>query len=137
MRAKKEALASPGGTGLITVGGPSGSGKTRLAQALAPRLGRSPGAVVLRSAVIRKRDLGAPEPAHLDPATYSPAASERVYGALRRLARVALAARQDKKQGSAARPAKSASSRTWRLRTRFASARRPRCSRSINRKARS
>ncbi len=49
---------------------------------------------MLRSDVVRKRALGASEQAHLDPATYSPAASERVYGALWRLARVALEAGQ-------------------------------------------
>lgn len=40
---------------LCAVGGLSGSGKSRLARELAPYLGASPGALVLRSDVIRKR----------------------------------------------------------------------------------
>jgi aminoglycoside phosphotransferase family enzyme/predicted kinase len=43
---------------LCAVGGLSGSGKSRLARELAPFLGASPGALVLRSDVIRKRLMG-------------------------------------------------------------------------------
>lgn len=43
---------------LVAIGGFSGTGKTSLALALAPRIGASPGAVVLRSDVLRKRLAG-------------------------------------------------------------------------------
>ncbi len=43
---------------LVAVGGFSGSGKSRLARDLAPLLGAAPGAVVLRTDVIRKRLAG-------------------------------------------------------------------------------
>jgi aminoglycoside phosphotransferase family enzyme/predicted kinase len=43
---------------LSAVGGLSGSGKSRLARELAPFLGAAPGALVLRSDVIRKRLMG-------------------------------------------------------------------------------
>ena len=43
---------------LLAVGGLSGSGKTTLALKLAPEIGRSPGAVVVRSDVERKRQAG-------------------------------------------------------------------------------
>ena len=43
---------------LIAVGGLSGSGKSTLARALAPAVGSAPGALILRSDVIRKALLG-------------------------------------------------------------------------------
>ncbi|HEY0302682.1 MAG TPA: hypothetical protein VGC36_15155, partial [Rhizomicrobium sp.] len=46
---------------LIAVGGLSGTGKTTLARLLAPERGTAPGAVILRSAVIRKTMLGVAE----------------------------------------------------------------------------
>ncbi|MBN9561394.1 MAG: AAA family ATPase [Alphaproteobacteria bacterium] len=47
---------------IVAVGGLQGTGKTTLARALAPELGRAPGALVLRSDEIRKRRYGlAPE----------------------------------------------------------------------------
>ena len=52
----------PAPPGVVAVGGLMGTGKTTLARALAPDLGPSPGALVLRSDEIRKRRRGvAPE----------------------------------------------------------------------------
>jgi aminoglycoside phosphotransferase family enzyme/predicted kinase len=77
---------------LIAVGGLSGSGKSTVAEAIAPGIGRAPGAVVLRSDVIRKRLLGADPEARLGPEGYTPEMSRRVYDAVREQAAVALGA---------------------------------------------
>ncbi|MGQ9371390.1 bifunctional aminoglycoside phosphotransferase/ATP-binding protein [Azospirillum sp. A39] len=77
---------------LVAVGGLSGTGKTTLARGLAPALGPAPGALVLRSDVIRKRLLGAAETARLPAEAYVPAATAGVYGEIARCAAVALAA---------------------------------------------
>jgi predicted kinase len=79
---------------LVAVGGLSGSGKSRLAQGLAPGLGRAPGAVVLRSDVLRKRLFAVAEESRLPAQAYTPEAGLRVYGALRHLAGVTLRAGQ-------------------------------------------
>ena len=64
---------------LVAVGGLSGSGKSTLAALLAPALGASPGAVVIRSDVIRKRLFGV-DPFHRLPETaYAPDVSAQVY----------------------------------------------------------
>jgi aminoglycoside phosphotransferase family enzyme/predicted kinase len=67
---------------LIAVGGLSGTGKSTLARALAPRIGPAPGAVVLRSDVIRKHLLGADELARLGPEAYTKQVTERVYATI-------------------------------------------------------
>jgi aminoglycoside phosphotransferase family enzyme/predicted kinase len=77
---------------LIAIGGLSGSGKSTLAAALAPELGTSPGARVLRSDVIRKRLLGVEPETRLPPSAYSAAVTERVYGTMRSAAESALRA---------------------------------------------
>src|SRR5690606_8417690 len=46
---------------LVAVGGLSGTGKTTLARALAPRIGAAPGALHLRSDVLRKQMAGVAE----------------------------------------------------------------------------
>jgi predicted kinase len=66
---------------LVAVGGLSGSGKSRAARELAPYLG-APGAVVLRSDVIRKRLAGCKPWEKLDKAAYTPDSSDRTYAAL-------------------------------------------------------
>jgi aminoglycoside phosphotransferase family enzyme/predicted kinase len=86
------ALLEPEAPILIAVGGLSGSGKTRLAHALAPGLGIAPGAVVLRSDVIRKRLLGrAPEERLPSEAYANDVARDTVYAAVRRMAAQCLA----------------------------------------------
>jgi predicted kinase len=64
---------------LLAIGGFSGSGKTTLANALAPALGTAPGAIVLRTDVIRKRLMGVEETARLGEEGYRPAVSRNVY----------------------------------------------------------
>lgn len=77
---------------LVAVGGFSGTGKSTLAAALAPMIGRPPGAVHLRSDVERKRMFGVAETQRLPASAYSPRDGERVYAILCRKAKQALAA---------------------------------------------
>lgn len=67
---------------LIAVGGLSGTGKSTLAAALAPHLGRAPGAIHLRSDVERKRLFGLNEQDRLGPDGYTPDVTRRVYDVL-------------------------------------------------------
>ncbi len=89
-----DALAhlSPRKPKLFAVGGLSGTGKSTLARALAPHLGASYGALVLRTDVTRKRLHGAELAARLPESAYTFAANEAVYGALYRWAALALRA---------------------------------------------
>ncbi len=64
---------------LIAIGGRSGTGKSSVARALAPGLGAMPGAVLLRSDVIRKRLFGLEPTEKLPEAAYAEAVSERVF----------------------------------------------------------
>lgn len=77
---------------LVAVGGVQGTGKSRLARALAPDLGATPGALHLRSDEIRKRLAGVAPEDRLPPAAYAPEASRAVHAEMFRLARLALAA---------------------------------------------
>ncbi|HXP13442.1 MAG TPA: AAA family ATPase [Stellaceae bacterium] len=79
---------------LVAIGGVSGTGKTTLAQALAPGLGRAPGARILRSDVIRKRQHGLAPETRLPDSAYGPETTSRVYDALCREAAAALSAGQ-------------------------------------------
>jgi aminoglycoside phosphotransferase family enzyme/predicted kinase len=67
---------------LIAIGGISGTGKSTLARALAPGLGAAPGAVTLRSDVIRKKLFGAAPTDRLGPEAYREEVSVRVYDIL-------------------------------------------------------
>ncbi|KZD10316.1 bifunctional aminoglycoside phosphotransferase/ATP-binding protein [Oceanibaculum pacificum] len=77
---------SPAPARLIAVGGISGSGKSTLARALAPCIGAPPGAVVLRSDVIRKRLYGVAETERLPAAAYEWQVSVRVFAEIERRA---------------------------------------------------
>lgn len=79
---------------LVAVGGLSGTGKTTLARALAPRIGAAPGALHLRSDVLRKQMAGVAELQRLPPEAYTQDAAAAVYAALSRQAAAALAAGQ-------------------------------------------
>jgi aminoglycoside phosphotransferase family enzyme/predicted kinase len=76
---------------IVAIGGLSGSGKSTVARRAAAGLGRPPGAVILRSDVLRKRAAGVAVTAPLGPEHYTAARSAAVYDALRARA-VALAA---------------------------------------------
>jgi len=67
---------------LLAVGGLSGSGKTTHALAIAPRIGRVPGAVVVRSDVERKRLAGVALQERMPAGSYTPEASAKVYAAM-------------------------------------------------------
>jgi hypothetical protein len=75
---------------LVAIGGLSGTGKSALAARIASNLGAPPGALVLRSDVLRKRLAGADLFDRLAPADYSKHMTERVYARLIADARIAL-----------------------------------------------
>jgi len=86
-------LALPG-PHLIAIGGLSGTGKTTLATSIAPRIGRAPGAIHLRTDLERKRLAGVDALEPLPAAAYTPAARRRIYRSLREKARCVLLAGQ-------------------------------------------
>jgi aminoglycoside phosphotransferase family enzyme/predicted kinase len=67
---------------LVAIGGLSGTGKSSLARRLAPTLGRAPGAVILRSDVVRKRRFGVAPRDRLPPEAYRRETSRAVYDSL-------------------------------------------------------
>jgi uncharacterized protein len=76
---------------VLAIGGLPGSGKSTLARALAPDLGAAPGALVLRSDEVRKRQHGAAPEERLPQSAYSAAASQAVFAALAAMVRDAAA----------------------------------------------
>ena len=72
-------LIAPCSPRLIAIGGTSGTGKSVLARALAARIDPAPGAVVLRSDVIRKKMFGVGDTTPLPAEAYQPTVSRRVY----------------------------------------------------------
>ncbi|MBV8193699.1 MAG: AAA family ATPase [Alphaproteobacteria bacterium] len=79
---------------LLAIGGLSGSGKTTLAVQRAPEIGRPPGAVVVRTDVVRKRLAGVPLEQRMPTGSYTAEASARVYAATLARAERALRAGQ-------------------------------------------
>jgi len=79
---------------LVAIGGFSGSGKSLLARRLAPFLGGSPGALVLRSDLARKYLLGVTPETHLPDAAYDEQVTAQVYRGLLDHAEQALRAGQ-------------------------------------------
>lgn len=77
---------------LAAVGGLSGSGKSTFARVVAPELGASPGAVILRTDEIRKRLLGAPPTQRMPPEAYTPEFYTRTYDTMMENARAMLTA---------------------------------------------
>ncbi|MBI5129458.1 MAG: AAA family ATPase [Rhodopseudomonas palustris] len=75
-------LIAPPSPRLIAVGGLSGTGKSVLARALAGHIAPLPGAVVLRSDVVRKRHFGVAETERLPAAAYAPEVTMQVYRSL-------------------------------------------------------
>ncbi len=76
---------------LVAIAGLSGSGKSTQAAALAPALGAAPGALHLRTDLIRKDLHGVSEHERLPASAYDPGAGGRVYARLGELAAAALA----------------------------------------------
>jgi uncharacterized protein len=79
---------------LVALGGVSGTGKSTLARKLAPALGSAPGAVVLRSDVVRKRLCGVRPTERLGAEAYDEQVSQQVYDTLASRAAAVLAAGQ-------------------------------------------
>jgi predicted kinase len=76
---------------LIALGGVSGTGKSTLAYALAPSFGGCPGAVVIRSDVLRKQLIGVPETVRLPDTAYAAETTKQVYAAVAKIASATLA----------------------------------------------
>ncbi len=85
-------LIAPPKPTLIAVGGLSGTGKSVLARALAAHIAPEPGAVVLRSDVMRKRLFDVAETDKLPKEVYQPEVSETIYNRLYEQAQRVLAA---------------------------------------------
>lgn len=84
-------LIHPPAPRLIVVGGLSGTGKSVLARMLAPNLPPLPGAIVLRSDVVRKQMFGIGQTERLPPSAYTPELAQQVYDILARNAKRVLA----------------------------------------------
>ena len=76
---------------LVAIGGLSGTGKSVLARGLSGMIEPPPGAVIVRSDVVRKRLFGVSETTALPQQAYQADRSARVYGALYQTARRILA----------------------------------------------
>ncbi|HSC28988.1 MAG TPA: AAA family ATPase [Vicinamibacterales bacterium] len=77
---------------LVAVGGLSGCGKSTLAILLAPAVGPPPGAVIVRSDVVRKQMFGVELLRRLPEQAYEPEVTERVYARALHAAEAALRA---------------------------------------------
>ncbi len=86
------AFLRPSPARLVAVGGLSGTGKSTLGASLAPGLGTPPGAVILRSDIIRKALAGVAETDRLPAVAYTPDATAAVYAQLRHRAALTLCA---------------------------------------------
>jgi aminoglycoside phosphotransferase family enzyme/predicted kinase len=76
------AYLAPAPPAALAIGGLQGSGKSTLARALAPELGRAPGALILRSDEIRKRRNGFAPEDRLPKSAYTEAESLAVFAQL-------------------------------------------------------
>lgn len=85
-------VLEPRDVSLTVVGGLSGVGKSAVAQALAPTIGRSPGAVILRSDVVRKNMMQSEWNEPLGDTAYTKEMTKKVYASLERMACKCLAA---------------------------------------------
>ena len=84
-------LIEPAPARLIAVGGLSGAGKSTLARRLAPRLGAAPGALVLRSDLVRKSLFGVRPMERLGLEGYTEGVTRGVYRKLAERATIAIA----------------------------------------------
>jgi uncharacterized protein len=69
---------NPPSARLVAIGGVSGAGKSTLARQLAPEIGAAPGAVILRSDLVRKRMHGIAPGERLPPEAYQKETSRLV-----------------------------------------------------------
>jgi aminoglycoside phosphotransferase family enzyme/gluconate kinase len=76
---------------LIAVGGVSGTGKTTLARDIAPLISAPPGAIVIRSDIVRKQLMGVSETVRLPESAYAQTVTARVYSRIAELAATTLA----------------------------------------------
>src|SRR5208282_2802864 len=76
---------------LLAIGGVSGTGKSTLAAVLAAHVGRTPGAVVIRTDIVRKTLWGGDELKRLPSEAYDERFTARVYEAMMERAGAALA----------------------------------------------
>ena len=83
-------LIAPGKPSLLAIGGRSGTGKSVLARGIAGRIAPPPGALLLRSDVIRKELAGVDVLTRLPAASYTRDSSDRVYGEMFERARKVL-----------------------------------------------
>jgi aminoglycoside phosphotransferase family enzyme/predicted kinase len=90
--AAADTLLYPAAPRLVAVGGLAGTGKSTLAREIAPGLGGAPGALVVRSDVVRKSMFGVPATQRLGEDAYSPDVNRRVYARVADHASVALRA---------------------------------------------
>jgi aminoglycoside phosphotransferase family enzyme/predicted kinase len=81
LAAAKEYL-QPGRPVVLAIGGLMGTGKSTLARAMAPGLGRAPGALLLSNDTVRKRLFGVAPEEKLTPAGYTPEAHAEVLATL-------------------------------------------------------
>jgi uncharacterized protein len=86
------AYLSPAPARLVAIGGLSGTGKSTLARRLAPAVGPSPGAVIVRSDVVRKRLFGVAPEERLPSEAYSKESARAVYDAMAARAAAVIAA---------------------------------------------
>jgi uncharacterized protein len=75
-------LIHPPAPTLVAVGGLSGTGKSVLAHAFAPGVMPLPGAIVLRSDVLRKQEFGVNETDRLPVRAYQPEMTQKIYDLL-------------------------------------------------------
>lgn len=87
-----EQTLTPSTSTLVAIGGLSGSGKSSVARSIAASVGRAPGALHLRSDVLRKQRAGVEETVRLPAESYTPEAHVRIYAEMMRWAQSTLAA---------------------------------------------
>lgn len=76
---RAEDLLQPRRPRVVAIGGLTGTGKSTLARHLAAGIGAAPGAVILRSDVIRKSLFGVPATRRLGPEGYTEMVTDKVY----------------------------------------------------------
>jgi len=88
------AYLAPSRSVVVAIGGLPGTGKSTLARLLAPNLGAAPGALILRSDEIRKRQAGVLPERRLPASAYTPEASRTVFAELAEMTSCCAAAGQ-------------------------------------------